>query len=227
MSRADRRLQRFIDAILRDRRPRRGPAGDDADAMRLAARLHAAHPGAADPSPDFVDSLARRMRQGVADDTIAMPQRRRFLAAAGAAAAAGIGAGIGLEHLRAGSTTPAQPVLQPAAGQWVAVARMSEMTMGTVRRFSANGIEGFVLNANGNVSALSAVCTDQGCILQADGSGKQLNCPCHYAQFSLDGMPRPGAYHPVTPLPVIQTRANGDVVEALLPALKAESDWTG
>ena len=227
MSRGDRRLQRYIDAILRDRRPRRGPAGDDADAMRLAARLHAAHPGAADPSPAFVDSLARRLRHDVADDKVAMPQRRRFLAAAGAAAAAGIGAGIGIEHLRAGSTTPSQPVLQPADGRWVPVARMTDMKLGTVKRFSANGIEGFVLNANGDVSALSAVCTDQGCILQTDSSGTQLNCPCHYAQFSLDGMPKSGSYHPVTPLPVIQTRANGDVVEALLPEVKNPPDWTG
>jgi cytochrome b6-f complex iron-sulfur subunit len=227
MSRADRRLQRFIEAILRDRRPRRGPAGDDADAMRLAARLHAAHPGTADPSPAFVDSLARRLRHGVSDQSVPMPQRRRFLAAAGAAAAAGIGAGIGIEHLRIGTGTPTQPVLQPSEGRWVAVARMTDMKLGTVRRFSANGIEGFVLNANGHVSALSAVCTDQGCILQADPGGKQLNCPCHYAQFSLDGMPKPGAYHPVTPLPVIQTRANGDIVEALLPQTKEPPDWTG
>ena len=227
MSRSDRRLHRFIEAILRDHRPRRGPAGDDADAMRLAARLHAAHPGAADPSPAFVDSLARRLRQGMADEKVPMPQRRRFLAAAGAAAAAGIGAGIGIEHLRGASTTPSQPVLQPSEGRWVAVARMTDMKLGTVTRFSANGIEGFVLNANGRVSALSAVCTDQGCILQTDKSGKHLNCPCHYAQFGLDGMPKPGSYHPVTPLPVIQTRANGDVVEALLPAVKDPTDWTG
>lgn len=227
MSRADRRLQRFIEAILRDRRPRRGPAGEDGEAMRLAARLHAAHPGAADPSPAFVDSLARRLRQGVADDRVPMPQRRRFLAAAGAAAAAGIGAGIGIEHLRAGTATPSQPVLQPAEGRWVAVARMTDLKMGTVKRFSANGIEGFVLNTNGNVSALSAVCTDQGCILQTESSGKHLNCPCHYAQFSLDGMPKPGSYHPVTPLPVIQTRANGDIIEALLPEVKNQPDWTG
>ena len=227
MSRADRRLHRFIDAIIRDRRPRRGPVGDDAGAMRLAARLHAAHPGAADPSPAFVDSLARRMRHGVADDHVQMPQRRRFLAAAGAAAAAGIGAGIGIEHLRSGSATATQPTLTPSDGRWVSVARMSEMQMGTVRRFSANGIEGFVLNANGHVSALSAVCTDQGCVLETDSSGKLLNCPCHYAQFNLDGTPKPGAYHPVTPLPVIQVRANGDTVEAFLPVEKGPQDWSG
>ena len=227
MSRADRRLQRYIEALLRDRRPRHGAAGDDAGAMRLAAQLRAAHPGTADPSPAFVDALARRLRREAADDRVPMPQRRRFLAAAGAAAAAGIGAGIGIEHLRAGTVPSSQPVLQPSEGRWVAVARTSDMTMGTVKRFSAGGIEGFVLNANGHVSALSAVCTDQGCILQADKSGKHLNCPCHYAQFNLDGMPKPGAYHPVTPLPVIQTRANGDTVEEFLPVERDPASWNG
>lgn len=223
MSRSDRRLQRYIDAILHDRRPRRGAAGDDADAMRLAARLHAAHPGSSDPSPEFVDSLARRLRRGAADEEVPLPQRRRFLAAAGAAAAAGIGAGIGIEHLRTAGGPSKSTALQPAEGAWVPVAQMSDLELGAVRRFSAHGIEGFVMNANGRVSALSAVCTDQGCILQADPSGKQLNCPCHYAHFALDGTPKPGSYKPVTPLPVIQVRANGDAVEALLPKAQPES----
>jgi Rieske Fe-S protein len=190
--------------------------------MRLAARLHAAHPGSADPSPEFVDGLARRLRQGAADDRVPMPQRRRFMAAAGAAAAAGIGAGIGIEHLRSAVSPPGRAAIQPTEGAWVPVAQMSELQLGSVKRFSANGVEGFVLNTNGRVSALSAVCTDQGCILQADPSGTQLNCPCHYAQFALDGTPKPGSYHPVTPLPVIQVRANGDNVEALLP----KSGWS-
>ncbi|MGH7686594.1 MAG: ubiquinol-cytochrome c reductase iron-sulfur subunit [Candidatus Dormibacteria bacterium] len=228
MSRADRRLQRYVDAILGDRRPRRGPAGADSDAMRLAATLHAAHPGAADPAPAFVDDLARRLRHGVAEERVPLPQRRRFLAAAGAAAAAGIGVGFGIDHWRSGvSSTPPATTLNPSEGRWVPVATMSEMGMGTVRRFSANGVEGFVLNTGGKVSALSAACTDQGCILQVDSSGKQLNCPCHYAQFNLDGTPKPGAYHPVTPLPVIQVRANGDTVEALLPAVRPDAGSSG
>ena len=226
MSRADRRLRRYVDAILRDRRPRRGAADDDADAMRLAARLHAAHPGAADPSPAFVDELARKLRQATGEERVPMPDRRRFLAAAGVAAAAGIGAGVGIEHLRAGTASASQPTLAPTDGRWVQVARMSDLRLGTVKRFSENGIEGFVLNSAGKVSALSAVCTDQGCILQTDSSGKQLNCPCHFAQFDLNGMPEPGSYHPVTPLPVIQVRTNGDAVEALLPAAKPPA-WSG
>ena len=220
MSRADRRLQRFVDAIVRDRRPRRGDAGDDARAMRLAASLHAAHPGSAEPTPQFIDDLARRLRQEGDEQRVPRPQRRQFLAAAGAAAAAGIGAGFGLEHLREAATAPSQPVISPDAGVWVPVATMADMKLGTVKRFSANGIEGFLLNVSGRISALSAVCTDQGCILRASASEAELSCPCHYAQFDYGGMPKPGAYHKVTPLPMIQVRTNGENVEALLP------NWT-
>ena len=218
MSRADRRLHRFIDAIVRDRRPKRGDAGDDAGAMRMAASLHAAHPGSADPSPEFIDDLARRLRQDAEDQRVPEPRRRQFLAAAGVAAAAGIGAGFGFEHLRAATAPESQPTISPDAGVWVPVATMADMKLGTVKRFSANGIEGFLLNVSGRISALSAVCTDQGCILRADANDTELACPCHYAQFDFTGMPKPGAYHKVTPLPVIQVRTNGDNVEALLPS---------
>ena len=224
MSRADRRLQRYIDALLKERKPRGGEAGDDLGAMQLAASLHAAHPGSAEPSPEFVDSLARRMRQGEVDSagTVPMPQRRRFLAAAGLAAAAGVGAGFGIDRLTEGRTSPsgAQQPLLPTEADWVPVARVVDLRLGGIQRFSANGIEGFVLNNGGRLSALSAVCTDQGCILKADTSGSRLNCPCHYATFNLDGTPRSGTYkYGLTPLPVIHVRMNGENVEALLPKI--------
>ena len=65
MSKADRRLARFIKALIADRRPPRSPAGDDSAAMQVAARLRAAHPGGSDPSPAFVDNLARQLARGV------------------------------------------------------------------------------------------------------------------------------------------------------------------
>lgn len=224
MNRTDRRLLRYIDAILKGRKPPAGEAGDDLAAMKLATQLHAAHPGAAEPSPEFVDSLARRLRQADAGGAVnvAMPERRRFLAAAGLAAAAGIGAGIGINRLTEGGGTAsgAQQTLTPSEPEWVAVARLADLQLGRIQRFSANGIEGFVLNAGGRISALSAVCTDQGALLEADPSGTRLNCPCHYANFNLDGTARTGAAQwNLTPLPAIQVRMNGENVEALLPKI--------
>ncbi len=225
MSKADRRLQRHVDALLKDRRPPRADAGDDESAMLLAAQLHAAHPGSAEPSPEFVDELARRLRRQREESAAPAPsmQRRRFLATAGAAAAAGLGAGFGVERLRevltGGAVPGGQPAIVPSDGAWVAVASLADMTPGAIRRFSAGGVEGFLLNAGGTLRALSAVCTDQGCVLRADAPRSQLVCPCHYATFGLDGTPTPGtAYaHAVTPLPTLSVRTSGGNVEVLVP----------
>jgi len=148
-----------------------------------------------------------------------------MLAAAGFAAAAGIGAGFGIDRITAGSRQAGasgalQAKIAPSEPEWVAVARVADLQLGKIQRFSANGIEGFVLNTGGRISALSAVCTDQGCILWADADKKQLNCPCHYANFDLDGTPQAGKETwGTTPLPVIEVRMNGENVEALLPKL--------
>ena len=225
MSRDDRRLQRHVDALLRDRRPPKSDPGPDLAAMQLAARLHAAHPGSAEPTPEFVDELARKLRKAQEAPAIApSPQRRQFLTAAGLAAAAGIGAGFGIERIReAVSATPGTPgpttgPLTPEQGAWVAVARVSDLAPGKIQRFSAGGVEGFVLNAAGTLRALSAACTDQGCILNADPANGQLVCPCHTATFGLDGVPTTGAYRwRVTKLPAIQLRTSGENVEVLVP----------
>ena len=118
-----------------------------------------------------------------------------------------------LHHLQQARIAPSEP-------EWVAVARVSDLRLGRIQRFSANGIEGFVLNSGGRITALSAVCTDQGCILWADAAKKRLNCPCHYADFDLDGTPRAGRdTWGTTPLPAIEVRMNGENVEALLPKI--------
>jgi cytochrome b6-f complex iron-sulfur subunit len=226
MSRSDRRLQRHVDALLKDRRPPKGDVGPDLPAVQMAARLHAAHPGSAEPTPEFVDELARKLRRVKESPSPAAapsPQRRQFLTAAGLAAAAGIGAGFGIERLREavsvpGTATPSQGPLTPERGAWVAVARVSELAPGKIQRFSAGGVEGFVLNASGSLRALSAACTDQGCILNADPANGRLVCPCHTATFGLDGVPTTGSYRwRVTPLPAIQLRTTGDSVEVLVP----------
>jgi nitrite reductase/ring-hydroxylating ferredoxin subunit len=188
--------------------------------MHLAAQLHAAHPGSSEPSPEFVDGLARRLRREQESADRFQPRRRQFLITGLATAAAGIGAGIGVERLREALTeTPTGSTLggliEP---NWVAVAKLADITPGKIRRFSASGVEGFVFTVNGELRALSAACTDQGCILHADATSGRLACPCHSATFKLDGKPDANDYgYPLTPLPAIQVRASGDDVEVLVP----------
>src|SRR2546429_90879 len=59
----ERRLARFVEDVLRDRRPRRFHASpEELRAMRAAAALRAARPGADLPDPAFLDRLGSRLR---------------------------------------------------------------------------------------------------------------------------------------------------------------------
>jgi len=222
MSKADRRLTRFIKALIADRRPRRSPAGDDAGAMQMAARLRAAHPGGADPSPAFVDRLARRLREEAdraSGTATAGIHRRRFLVGGAATVAASVAAGVGLERLHEVLTEPQTGTgpIQPYIGQWVAVATLDEVTPGKIKQFSAGGVQGVVFTLDGEVRGLSAVCTHQGCILVPEPGQSRLVCPCHPMSFSLTGSANPGDYR-LNPLPSVETRVNAGSVEVLVPA---------
>src|ERR1035441_3666007 len=110
MSKADRRLARFMQALISNRRPPRSPADDDSAAMQIAARLRAANPGGSTPSAAFVDKLARQLREasdrepGRAEEGI---HRRRFLVGGLATVAASVAAGVGVERLHEVLTEPA------------------------------------------------------------------------------------------------------------------------
>jgi cytochrome b6-f complex iron-sulfur subunit len=220
VSRADRRLSRYVEALLKDRRPRRGRADEDLGAMQLAAWLRAAHPGSAEPASEFVDELARRLRH--TQEPAPQPRRRQLLAAGLATAAASLGAGIGIERLRealAEHPTKYGP-LHIEGGRWVEVARLAELTPGRIKRFSESGVEGFVFVAGGRAQGVSAVCSHQGCILSADTTNQKLVCPCHDASFGLDGAALPGGYWNGS-LATLQVRTAGDRVEVLVPAASA------
>ena len=222
MSKADRRLTRFVRALTEDRRPRRSPADDDTGAMQVAARLRAAHPGGADPSPAFVDRLARRLRAAGEEETspaAAGIRRRRFLVGGAATVAASIAAGVGLERLHEVLSEPqsgAGPI-QPYISQWTAVATLDDVKPGKIKQFSAGGIQGVVFTLDGEVRGLSAVCTHQGCTLVPEPGQSRLVCPCHPMSFSLSGEANPGDYR-LNPLPTVQTRINAGSVEVLVPA---------
>jgi cytochrome b6-f complex iron-sulfur subunit len=225
MSKADRRLTRFINALIANRRPRRSPAGDDSAAMQVAARLRAAHPGGSTPSPAFVDNLARQLREAPGQDpgwAETGIRRRRFLVGGLATVAASVAAGVGLEGLREALTEPASGsgTIQPYVSTWVAVATLDEVTPGKIKQFSAGGIQGVVFTLDGKIRGLSAVCTHQGCTLIPEAGQSRLVCPCHPMSFNLTGAANPGDYR-LNPLPAVETRVNKDNVEVQVPA-----SWT-
>src|SRR2546423_2891292 len=102
-----RRLRRYVDDLLRGRRPRPFPADDDEAAdVRTAIALRAARSGSGAPSEEFVTGLHRRLAAEFAASTDADPtpafhaatRRRVVQGAAAAAPPAAAGAAGGPAH---------------------------------------------------------------------------------------------------------------------------------
>jgi Rieske Fe-S protein len=70
----------------------------------------------------------------------------------------------------------------PAIGQF-AGGVVSDYDVGTITRFSDGPF--FVARDEGGLYAMSAVCTHQGCTVDAETNG--LSCACHGSTFDLDG----------------------------------------
>ncbi len=221
--RPDRRVGRFVEDLLRNRRPRRFRASpEELQAMRAAVSLRAARVGADLPDPVFVDRLGRRLRRELGGELGQAPlSRRRLLLGAGTVAAATIAgglAGVAGDRLAAGRAAGEEAgsrELVPAGATWVPVVAVAAVADGQAVRFSTGAVEGFVVNRGGRLLAVSAVCTHLGCLLQPAGAGR-LTCPCHRTAFSVDGAV---LYHqlPQAPpsLPHLRTRVRGGQVEVL------------
>lgn len=201
---------RYVDALVDGERPSPDDIADDEAIMaRLAAELNAAgRPEPEEPDPAFVEQLRLRMRE--ADRGIAavssLPSlgfgrvriSRRNLLRTGIGAALGLAAGgaaIGatvaaLSQRKPPPVTTAlvrpSPSLVPQ-GVWSPVARIVDVPPGAVMRFRTAAFSGFLVNDDGEIRALSAVCTHMGCTLTYRPAVRDLRCPCHGASFDLSG----------------------------------------
>jgi Rieske Fe-S protein len=225
--------------LLRGRQPKGFQADVEAAAeVRAAITLAAAQPGADIPREEFVHDLHRRLAEKMGTPTAAPaaastvvplrpgPTRRRVLVAGGiAAGAAAIGA-VG-DHLintddRAGEVEAAgaPATLNPNVGTWRSVANATDLDVGGVRQFDAGSVVGFVSRDAAGLRAVSGICTHQGCRLNLDADGRQLDCPCHNTSFAVDGtlvhhqLPSPPA-----PLPQVQVRERDGQVEVYVPTV--------
>lgn len=217
MSQSERRLERFLNAILKNRRPPRFDVGaDELSAILTAAALRAVKPSADAPDPRFVDRLGRRLRSQieVRGGAPALVSRRAMIAGVAAALTAGaLGEGAIAARLR---PAPAQARLLPEGAVWRPVVALADVPEGAAVRFSTPAVEGFVMNRGGDYTALSAVCTHLGCTLRAEQPPATLSCPCHRTTFSLSGSV---LFHqlsePPAPLPVIPARVRVGMIEVL------------
>jgi cytochrome b6-f complex iron-sulfur subunit len=218
-----RRVAAFVDALRRNRQPKGfQPDADDVHAMRAAIELNNAQPGAAMPSGEFVSDLHRRLAEQLADDAAsgsAVPRlsRRAVVTTIGAAAAAAVAGGVvdrELLHPSSSRAVAKSQELVPDEGAWHAVLAASDLPTGQVARFTTSSTVGFVMNDNGVLSAVSGVCTHQGCLLRLNEAAGQLDCPCHRAAFSLQGnVLRHQLPQPLEPLPHIQVREHDGQIE--------------
>jgi len=224
-----RRVTASIEALLRNRQPRPFNAdAEDAEAMRAAIALRSAQPGATLPRTEFVADLHQQLAREVADESAPpdeltrhrVTRRRLVQGLTAVAAAAAAGAVVDREVLNpGGSTTPtAGRRLVPADGDWQPVVSESSVGAGDVSRFETASTVGFVVNDGRRLSAISGVCTHQGCLLRHNPTQNRLECPCHRAAFSLTGDVLYQKFpERIAPLPRLQVRQRDGQIEVYIP----------
>lgn len=237
---------RFVDRLLRRRRPRAfDPTEEDVAVVRTAIELVAARPGADRPRQEFVDELRGRIaaQQAAAEResepaaapavvrpwTVTLtPGRRRFLRA-GAVAASAFTAGFATDRCLGPSSSSDAPAaadgagggeIMPTTGAWQTVVAAADLPEGAVRDFDLGAVVGVVHRTGGRLRAVSAVCTHQACRLGLDDARTTLVCPCHGATFALEGAPLHNfrSHHPLPPLPRLAVREHQGQIQVYGPA---------
>jgi nitrite reductase/ring-hydroxylating ferredoxin subunit len=210
-------IETFVDALVGGRRPPRFKASrEDAGALRVAATLASARPGADAPSARFVARLHAQLATAIDRPQGEARSRRSFLSRLGlpaVAALAGAASAFGIrDWMDASRAANDEPLVADGLGSWVAVASVSTLQVGQPLRFTVGPIQGFLIRQKDDqVDALSAVCTHLGCALNPNPEAGRLDCPCHGASFSFTGEPLSAEYQ--RPLPRMRTRITGDWVE--------------
>lgn len=229
-------LRRYIDDLLRGRRPRSFQADDfEAAQIRTAIELRAAGAGseAVDgPSPEFVDNLHARLAEqmaGTQPEPVSAPNttRRQVIVGTSAAAAAAVGA-VAVDRLVVGGPNAEVPAvagqLTPSDGRWMRVAASSEVPDGVMHPFDLGSINGFIRRVDGKPEAVSGVCTHQGCRLWFDAPDDRLRCPCHSTSFAPSGQVLTHQL-PIAPkpLPTLMVREVNGAIEVFAPVRSGES----
>jgi cytochrome b6-f complex iron-sulfur subunit len=226
-----RRVAGFVEALVHNRRPAPFRASaDDREAMRAAIELRSARPEEMAPSPEFVDGLHDELRRQLAGDQpavvprpVEMPRisRRRWLLD-GAIAASAAGVAVAVDRTVFAPSPATQPSaerqLTPDEGTWHTVGESADVLAGAVTRFSTPGVLGFVAAENGELAAVSGVCSHQGCLLEFNEAARRLDCPCHRSAFALTGevLFSQLAIRP-PPLPRVALRDEGGKLQVFVP----------
>jgi cytochrome b6-f complex iron-sulfur subunit len=226
-------LRRYIDDLLRGRRPKPFRPDDfEAAQIRTAIDLQAARLGSDAPRREFLTDLRRRLaaqQDGTAEPTPQWGATRRNLIVGTSAAAAAAVAAVSIDRALidraqvADGDNSGAPELIPNTGRWMRVAASAEVPDGAMRPFDLGSVIGFVRRVDGKPEAVSGVCTHQGCRLWFDAPDDRLRCPCHSTSFSPVGQVLTHQL-PIAPkpLPTLMVREHGDAIEVFVPLLPNE-----
>jgi Rieske Fe-S protein len=226
-------LRRYIDDLLRGRRPKPfAPDDFEAAQLRTALELRAAGQGGAGPSAEFLEDLRGRIAEQMTGLPADVPAgqdktpphsstRRQIIVGTSAAAAAAVAA-VSIDRAVIGDQGTEVPTasgeLTPNDGSWMRVAAGSEVPEGVVHPFDLGAVNGFVRRVNGKPQAVSGVCTHQGCRLWFDAPDDRLRCPCHSTSFAPSGEVLTHQL-PIAPksLPTLMVREVNGVIEVFAP----------
>jgi nitrite reductase/ring-hydroxylating ferredoxin subunit len=212
MSETPERLERALEALLADRSPRPEAGAlspEELQMLRVAQLLRGSR--LEGPSDEFVERLHRRIVPG----QHRISRRAAFLSGMGALAA-GIVGGVGIDRLAQEEKPSSSDLVAHNRGTWIPVATTADVQEGVVHPFTAGAVRGFLVNRGGHIYAVSGICTHMGCGLTFNAQDRTLLCPCHGAEFDLEGKSiyGPGGYKSSLPqLPWPKVRLNGDSIE--------------
>jgi cytochrome b6-f complex iron-sulfur subunit len=224
-------LRRYVDDLLRGRRPKPFRPDDfEAAQIRTAIDLQAARLGSDAPRQEFLTDLRRRLAAQLDDTAPPVPKpgatRRYVLVGTSAAAAAAVAAvsidrsvvRSGQGQVADGDNNSGSGELTPNTGRWLRVAASAEVPDGVMRSFDLGSVVGFVRRVDGKLEAVSGVCTHQGCRLWFDAPDDRLRCPCHSTSFSPAGQVLTHQL-PIAPkpLPTLMVREQGGAIEVFAP----------
>jgi cytochrome b6-f complex iron-sulfur subunit len=220
-----RSLRRYIDDLLRGRRPKPFRPDDfEAAQIRTAIDLQASRHGSDAPSDEFLADLHSRLaaqQDGTGQPKPALNATRRNVIVGTSAAAVAAVAAVSIDRALIDGTEVADGgrELTPNSGRWMRVAASADVTDGVMRPFDVGSVIGFVRRVNGKPEAVSGVCTHQGCRLWFDAPDDRLRCPCHSTSFAPAGQVLTHQL-PIAPkpLPTLMVREQNGAIEVFVPA---------
>jgi cytochrome b6-f complex iron-sulfur subunit len=228
-----RALRRYIDDLLRGRRPKPFRPDDfEAAQIRTAIELQAARLGSDGPRQEFLTDLHRRLaeqQEGARPPVSKLNATRRNVIVGTSAAAAAAVAAVSIDRavIDAGQVADGgddgSRELTPSTGRWMRVAASADVRDGMMRPFDVGSVIGFVRRVDGKPEAVSGVCTHQGCRLWFDAPDDRLRCPCHSTSFTPAGQVLTHQL-PIAPkpLPTLMVREHDGAIEVFLPAPPSE-----